>query len=107
MIAGPNFASGSRYPSNWRRTPCEVPPAEAGTLRESATYQAILQEGEAKGERKATRVFLLRLGRSKFGAPDPAIVGAVNSIEDYLPLCRLEELRDRLLQVKSWQELLA
>ncbi len=73
-------------------------------MRESATYQAILQEGEAKGEVKGRRATLLRQGRKKFGPPDAATLAVLETIGD---IARLEQLSERLLEVNSWQELLA
>ena len=47
---------------------------------------------------------LLKFGGKRFGSPDAstqAALEAINSIEE------LERLADRLLEVESWQELLA
>ena len=80
-------------------------------MKESVTYQAILREGEAKGlaeglaegQAKEARRILLLQGRSRFGAPTPEVVAALNSLAD---VEKLEQLSMRLLQVSSWQELL-
>jgi hypothetical protein len=66
----------------------------------SDTYLEILEEGEAKGARK----FLLRLGQKQFGVPDRATKAALEAITDPE---RLEQLGERVLEVSSWQELLA
>jgi hypothetical protein len=46
----------------------------------------------------------LLLGKKRFGPPDEETTAALNAIAD---LPRLEDLTDRLLDVDSWQELLA
>jgi predicted transposase YdaD len=83
------------------------PPEVAGQLlrgitsmEESATYQYIVSKGELKEARK----FLMRQGCKRFGQPDPTIVATIESITD---VERLEQLGERLLEVSSWQELLA
>jgi hypothetical protein len=68
-------------------------------MKESVTYQAIQEEGEVKGERKA----LLRVGSKRFGQPDATTLA---SIEAITTLERLEKLMDRLLEAESWVELL-
>ena len=85
------------------------------SMKESTTYQAILQEGKAlgqalgeakgevKGALKEARKMILRLGQSRFGPPEVVQVAALEGITD---LARLENLGERLLQVESWQELL-
>lgn len=81
-------------------------------MKESATYQAILQEGRAEGEARGeewgraeeARALIVRLGRKRFGSPDAATeaaLGAITSRE------RLEQLAERLLEAESWSELLA
>jgi hypothetical protein len=69
-------------------------------MRESDTYQAILDEGEVRGLQHT----LLRLGRKRFGEPDESVRQAVLGITD---LERLARLTEDLLDVSSWQELLA
>jgi predicted transposase YdaD len=92
LWAATYFLMGLRYP-----------PALAGQLlqevqnmEESSTYQAVLS--------KEARRILLRMGRKRFGPPDEATTAAIQAIED---VNRLEELSERLLDVSSWQELLA
>ncbi len=81
-------------------------------MKESVTYQAILAEGEAKGRAEGktegraeeARSLVLRLGSRRFGAPGPdveAALAAIGSVD------RLEHLAERLLEVESWDELLA
>jgi predicted transposase YdaD len=70
------------------------------TMRESATYQLILDEGRAEEARK----LLLRLGTRRFGTPDHRTQTA---LEETISTDRLEQLADRLLDVSGWDELLA
>jgi predicted transposase YdaD len=76
-------------------------------MKESVTYQAILEEGEARGEARGKTegalALLLRLGEKRLGPPDAATrqaLAAITSLE------RLEQCADRLLEVESWAELL-
>jgi hypothetical protein len=85
------------------------------SMKESVTYQAIIEEGEAKGMEKGkalgraqgalaeARRLLLRLGSSRFGKPSPDVEEVLNGIED---LARLEVLLDRLSKASNWQDLL-
>lgn len=73
------------------------------SMEESVTYQAILEEGEAKGAIDEARKFLLLQGANRFGSPDAATVAALERIKD---LHRLEELGVRLLDAAGWRELL-
>jgi hypothetical protein len=67
-------------------------------VKDSVTYQAILEEGEAKGIREV----LLCVGRRRFALPDPAAEMALSGVTD---LERLRRMSDCLLNVNSWQEL--
>jgi hypothetical protein len=69
-------------------------------MRESDTYLAILEEGERQGLHDT----LLRQGRKRFGEPDDAVRQAMLAIQDLEKLYRLAE---DLLDVSTWQELLA
>jgi predicted transposase YdaD len=81
-------------------------------MRDSDTYQAILDEGraegliqgEARGRAEEARQLLLRLGRKRLGEPEATVEAAVQAIND---LERLELLAERVSDVKSWPELLA
>lgn len=70
------------------------------TMKESVTYQAIINEGAAE---EAQRI-LLRLGTKAFGAPDAATKAVLAGISDPE---RLETLILRVGEVKGWDELLA
>jgi hypothetical protein len=69
-------------------------------MRESSTYQLILDEGRVE----ALRETILRQGRIRFGAPNEAIEAVVKGLSD---AGRLRELTERLLGATSWDELLA
>jgi hypothetical protein len=72
-------------------------------MRDSDTYMAILEEGEAAGQIKEARKLIKRLGRKRFGPASKAVLAKLDAITD---LERLENLHDRLLDVSSWKELL-
>lgn len=96
-------------------------------MKESVTYQAILQEGEEKGEARGlskglevglakgleegleegllteARNLILRLGGKRYGAADARVVSLLLGIDS---LEQLEQLAERLLEAESWQELL-
>ena len=102
------------------------------SMKESVTYQKILREGLAKGRDEGRaegrvegraegrdegraegrvegpvegeRRILRRQGTRRFGKPDTHIEAALDAIAD---LERLEQLSDRVLEVKTWDELLA
>jgi hypothetical protein len=68
-------------------------------MRESDTYQFILDEGRVEGLQRA----VLCLGREKLGDPDEANRLALTNLTD---LDRLEDILKRTLKVSSWEELL-
>jgi predicted transposase YdaD len=74
------------------------------SMEESVTYQAMMAKGEAKGRAEEARHLILLIGGNRFGAPDGETTKSLERITD---LQRLEELSVRLLEVNSWQELLA
>jgi hypothetical protein len=71
---------------------------------DSTTYLAVLREAMAEGMAQGAKETLLRLGRKRFGAPGPALEAKIEALTE---LERLEELTDRLLEVSSWDELIA
>ncbi len=91
-----------------------------GKMRESVTYQAILEEGEAIGEARGKAIgeargkfagrvegelnLLLLLARKRLGEPSAKTLEALRSIAQPEVL---ERLAVRLLEVESWGELLA
>jgi hypothetical protein len=76
-------------------------------MKESVTYQAILEEGEAKGMAKGqaeeARRMLRLLGRDQFGEPAAEVQTALNALTD---VERLEALALQVKHAASWQELL-
>lgn len=95
---------GLRYPADFTTTLLQGVRA----MKESTTYQHILNEGRALGlveGRTAEAIhILLHLGRKRFGPPDHQTVAIIESIGD---LVRVEHLTERLLDVASWDELLS
>jgi len=69
-------------------------------MKESVTYQAIVGEGKVEDRQEV----LLQLGRKRFGMPGPSSEMGLRSIADP---DRLARLTDALLEVSSWEELLA
>jgi hypothetical protein len=74
-------------------------------MKESVTYQAIVEEGVQKGRLEEARHILLRMGEQRFGKPASAKTRA--RLETVSRLEVLEHLADRVLWVQSWDELLA
>jgi hypothetical protein len=80
-------------------------------MKESVTYQAIIEEGVEKGKalgkvegaREELRKVLRLLGEDRFGAPDTRAAAVLERIDD---LRQLEALVKRVLTAQSWQELL-
>ncbi|MBY0525752.1 MAG: hypothetical protein K2R98_20270 [Gemmataceae bacterium] len=81
------------------------------SMQESVTYQAIVEEGEAKGIAKgkaegkaeeAQRILRL-LGRDQFGEPPAEVQVILGTLND---LHRLEELTLRVRHAANWHELL-
>jgi predicted transposase YdaD len=68
-------------------------------MRESSTYQAILEEGRAE---EARRLLLLQ-GHDRFGPPSSETRAAIETISS---VERLEQLARRLLRASTWEELL-
>jgi predicted transposase YdaD len=72
-------------------------------MKESVTYQAILQEGREEGREEEARAILLRQGTKRFGPPSEAARAALEAIS---AIERLERLSERLLDVENWEELI-
>ena len=72
-------------------------------MRESVTYQEILEEGREEGreqgQMQGERRLLLLLGTSKFGPPSDAVRQDIGSIAG---LAELDRLAQRLLTAASW-----
>ena len=78
------------------------------TMKESSTYREIVEEGIVKGEQQGrlgeARRMLVRIGTSHFkAAPREAEQAALDAILD---VEKFEEMGDRMLQCRSWAELL-
>jgi hypothetical protein len=72
-------------------------------MKESSTYQAILEEGRAEGDARGIRMVVVRHGTRRFGAPDAAAQTALEAITD---VPRLLELTDRVQTATDWNDLL-
>jgi predicted transposase YdaD len=72
-------------------------------MRDSTTYQGILEEGRVEGRAEGSLRVLLRLGRKRFGEPDAATLTQLQAITD---LDRLDRMAERMMEAASWQELL-
>jgi predicted transposase YdaD len=80
-------------------------------MKESVTYQAIIEEGVSKGREEGlkqgavleARKTILALGKKRLGQPDKKTLAAIEALDD---LDNLEHICDRLLDVGTWQELL-
>ena len=72
-------------------------------MQESDTYLAILEEGEEKGQAKATRENILVFGGGKFGPPEESVEAKLTTITD---LSRLKRLVRCAVHAKNWQEIL-
>jgi predicted transposase YdaD len=100
---------GLRYPVEMAKTLLRG----VRQMRESVTYQDILAEGRQEGIQQGIeeglqqgltelrRVLLLQ-GTGLFGPPSPE---ARARLEDESGIERLEELAQRIIRVKSWDEL--
>jgi predicted transposase YdaD len=77
------------------------------SMKESSTYQAILEEGRVEGELRGAvteaRKVLRLLGDDAFGPPDARTAAAIGRLHD---LARLEDLLKQVRTATSWQELL-
>lgn len=85
-------------------------------IRDSSTYWLILEEGiaegeargeakgEAKGKAEGLRTMLLEVGTRRLGSPTADVQGLLEAIDD---ISRLHRMGQRVLDVATWQELLA
>jgi hypothetical protein len=74
-------------------------------VEESTVVNEWIATGEARGRAEASRALLLRLGTKKFGrGPSDAQRAAIDAMTEPAHLSRLA---DRVLDVTSWDELLA
>jgi predicted transposase YdaD len=74
-------------------------------MKESTTYQAIVEEGRVEGRVEAVREDIRLLGEEKFDTPLPAHVQT--TLEGIRDLEQLHRVLKRILEVGSWDELIA
>jgi hypothetical protein len=72
-------------------------------MRESSTYQAILEEGRGEGTIAEAKKMLRIQVDDAFGAPDARTAAVIERIRD---LGQLEDLLRRVRSATSWQDLL-
>jgi predicted transposase YdaD len=72
-------------------------------LEESDTYLMILEQGEERGEERATRRHIQLVGEERLGAADEAIREQLATITDPE---RLERMLRRAVNADTWQEIL-
>ncbi|HVA48098.1 MAG TPA: hypothetical protein VNH11_17140 [Pirellulales bacterium] len=68
-------------------------------LRDSTTYQLIVEEGMAQG----LRTMLIQIGARRLGPPPAAVQESLDAIDD---VARLNRMGERVLDVANWRELL-
>jgi predicted transposase YdaD len=69
-------------------------------MRESVTYQAIVEEGRLDKGREV----ILRIGTKRFGKPSRKVRETISGIND---ADHLNALLDRVLEVSNWKELIS
>jgi hypothetical protein len=72
-------------------------------MKESVTYQAILDEGVESGELNEARRMVLLAGQKRLGTASAAVRETVQGIASRQ---RLEELVQRIFDVETWEDLL-
>jgi hypothetical protein len=73
-------------------------------MRDSVTYQAILDEGREEGRVDEVRKLIVRMGRKRLGTPTEDVTATLAGLTD---LERLEFLMEHLPDAQSWEDLLA
>jgi Domain of unknown function (DUF4351) len=109
LIGSSYFLLGLRYNRNMVR---EIYRRLNMLLEASTTYQEVLKKGERKGKKEGEKkgrlegqvMLLLRQGTKRFGSPKATTRAALKAITDTE---QLESLGERILDVGSWDELLA
>jgi hypothetical protein len=74
-------------------------------VKESTTYQAILEEGRQEGHLAEVREDICLVGEQKFNSPVPTSVRT--TLAGIRDLEQLQQLLPRILDVASWGELMA
>lgn len=76
-------------------------------LRDSSTYQMIVEEGLAKGMAQGMaqglRRMLIKMAARHLGPPSEVVEESLSAIDDFE---RLQRMGQRALDVATWQELL-
>ncbi len=74
-------------------------------MKDSTTYQKILQDGRAEGHIEEARQLLLLLGTERFGTPEAVVLAELEDIRD---INRLRDLGKRIIKpdVVDWEGLL-
>jgi hypothetical protein len=72
-------------------------------LSQTPLWRAIEKHGADAARLEHARASVLGVGRKKFGPAPNDVEAAINSIDD---VARLDALRDRVIEVRGWQELL-
>jgi predicted transposase YdaD len=73
------------------------------SMKESSTYQAILEEGREEGAVAEAKKVLRLLGDDAFGPPNARLSAVIDRLGE---LSQLEDLLKRLPSAESWQDLL-
>lgn len=71
-------------------------------MRDSVTYQAILDEGREEGQIQLAHKTILRQGTRRFQEPSEDVRRRIEAIAN---LDQLQNLLDRVIEVQSWEEL--
>ena len=78
------------------------------TLEDSTTYQRVMrlgaEKGRLEGKLEVTRSFLLRIGAKRFGPPPASVIARLQAV---LNPDLLDPVVDRVLDVATWDELVA
>jgi hypothetical protein len=72
-------------------------------MKDSATYEAILDKGKAEGEEAGVRAAIRRIGTKRYGPPSLETEEALENVHDFEDL---ETLAERLLEAENWNELM-
>lgn len=72
-------------------------------LEESDTYLMILEQGEERGEERATRRAILLVGEERLGAADEPVRDQIEKISDATRLVRMLRMAAKAV---NWQEIL-
>jgi hypothetical protein len=90
-----SLLAGLRFPARLVNSVIQ----ESDKMKESSTYQAILDEGRLEEARR----ILLTLGTDAFGAPDEGTIARIDSASDHE---RIEQWICRVRSASTWHDLL-